>query len=256
MIDKNNMLTALIITFNEIGYIQDCISAIAFADEIIVVDSFSTDGTYEYLKAHPRVKVIQKSFNDFTSQKSFALDLATNDWVLFIDADEIVSNVLQTEILKKIRLKNPNNEVAFWVYRIFMFKKHSLKFSGTQTDKNIRLFRKSKVKFTPGKLVHETLEIDGSSGILKEKLIHYCYKNYDDYKRKIINYGRLKARQDFEKNKKFSYVLLVIKPLWTFFRKYIIRFGILDGKKGFILCYLNALGTYQRYKLLKSLGCK
>lgn len=255
MVDKNVMLTALIITYNEIEHIQKCIKGIDFADEIIVVDSFSTDGTYEYLKKHPKIKVIQKKFENFTSQKSFALQMATNDWVLFVDADEIVSKSLKLEILETI-CSNTNIHVAFWFYRIFMFENYPLKFSGTQTDKNIRLFRKNKVSFTPDKLVHETLQIDGTSGIFNEKLIHYCYKNYDDYKRKIINYGKLKALQDVEKNKKFSYLFLIVNPLWKFFQKYIIRFGILDGKRGFILCYLNALGSYERYKELKSLGCK
>lgn len=249
------MLTALVITYNEIEYIQKCIERIDFANEIIVVDSFSTDGTYEYLKEHPRVNVIQRPFENFTSQKSFTLDLATHDWVLFIDADEVVSEQLQLEILKTIDSKEIK-EVAFWFYRVFMFENHPLKYCGTQSDKNIRLFRKSKVNFNPRKIVHETLEINGTSGIFQTKLTHYCYKNYNDYKRKMITYGKLKANQDFKKNNQFNFVLLLLKPLWTFFRKYIIRFGFLDGKRGFILCYLNAIGTYERYKELKSLGCK
>lgn len=249
------MLTALVITYNEIEYIQKCIEGIDFANEIIVVDSFSTDGTYEYLKEHPRVNVIQRPFENFTSQKSFTLDLATHDWVLFIDADEVVSEQLQLEILKTIHSKEIK-EVAFWFYRVFMFENHPLKYCGTQSDKNIRLFRKSKVNFNPRKIVHETLEINGTSGIFQTKLTHYCYKNYNDYKRKMITYGKLKANQDFKKNNQFNFVLLLLKPLWTFFRKYIIRFGFLDGKRGFILCYLNAIGTYERYKELKSLGCK
>ena len=89
MITKKEQLTALVITFNEIGYIEKCIESVSFADEIIVVDSFSTDGTYEFLKDHPKVKVIQNPFENFTAQKSFALKQATNDWVLFLDADKM-----------------------------------------------------------------------------------------------------------------------------------------------------------------------
>ncbi len=250
---KNTSLSAVIITYNEINYIQRCVEAVEFADEIIVVDSFSTDGTFEYLKEHPRVDVIQNKFENFTSQKSFALGMVNHDWVLFIDADEVITKDLELEILETINLQEID-EVAFWFYRVFMFENHPLKYSGTQSDKNIRLFRKSKVKFNPRKLVHETLEINGASGVFKAKLIHYCYKNYEDYKTKIIYYGKLKAQQDFKKNKHFNYVLLLVKPFWTFFRKYIIRYGFLDGKRGFILCYLNAIGTYERYKELKSLG--
>lgn len=252
---KKISLSVVIITYNEINHIQSCIKAIEFADEITVVDSFSTDGTFEYLKNHPRVNVTQKKFENFTSQKTFALGLANHDWVLFIDADEVVSKELELEILETINSKHIK-DVAFWFYRVFMFENHPLKYCGTQSDKNIRLFRKSKVNFNPRKLVHETLEINGSSAVLKEKLIHYCYKNYEDYKRKIMYYGKLKAQQDFKKNKQFNYILLLVKPFWTFFRKYIIRYGFLDGKRGFILCYLNAVGTFQRYKELKSLGRK
>lgn len=249
------MLTALVITYNEIEYIQACIEGIAFANEIIVVDSFSNDGTFEYLKEHKRVKVLQNKFENFTKQKSFALNQATHDWVLFIDADEVVSKELELEILKTIYSKKIS-EVAFWFYRVFMFENHPLKYSGTQSDKNVRLFRKSKVNFNPRKIVHETLEINGASGIFQTKLTHFCYKNYDDYKKKMITYGKLKAKQDFKRNKQFNYVLLLAKPFWTFFRKYIIQLGFLDSKRGLILCYLNALGTYERYKELKSLGCK
>lgn len=254
MITNKEKLTALIITYNEIGYIEKCIDSISFADEIIVVDSFSTDGTYEYLKAHPKVRVIQNPFENFTAQKSFALRQATYDWVLFLDADEIVSNSLEEEI--KQTISSGTEIVAFWFYRQFMFKNEKLNYSGWQTDKNYRLFRKSKAKFSDCKIVHETLDVEGNSGILQEKLIHYCYKNYDDYKDKMLKYGRLKAVESFYKEKKYSYVMMGLKTGWKFFNHYILRLGILDGKKGFIICYLNALGVLERFKELKRLEQK
>ncbi|WP_297792442.1 glycosyltransferase family 2 protein [uncultured Eudoraea sp.] len=244
-------ITALIITFNEIGYIENCIESIRFADEIIVVDSFSTDGTYEYLVNLENVKVIQHPFDNFTLQKSFALNQATNDWVLFLDADEVVSKTLKKEILKTVN-SNPEHS-AYWFYRKFMFQNKSLSFSGWQTDKNYRLFRKSKAKFSEERLVHETLNVDGTSGFLKEKLIHFCYKNFEEYKEKILSYGRLKAKESFFKEKKFNYFYMIFKPAWKFFHRYILRFGILDGKKGIIICYLDSLGVLERYRELKRL---
>ncbi|SFR67943.1 MULTISPECIES: glycosyltransferase family 2 protein [Maribacter] len=254
MITKKEQLTALVITFNEIGYIEKCIESVSFADEIIVVDSFSTDGTYEFLKDHPKVKVIQNPFENFTAQKSFALKQATNDWVLFLDADEIVSDALQNEITETVA--SDTDISAFWFYRQFMFQNEKLNYSGWQTDKNYRLFRKSKAVFSDCKIVHETLDVDGTSGILKEKLTHYCYKNYEDYKGKMLKYGRLKAIESFYKEKKFSYVMMVLKTSWKFFNHYILRLGILDGKKGFIICYLNSLGVLERYNELKQLEQK
>lgn len=247
-------LSALIITYNEIGYIEKCIDSVSFADEIIVVDSYSTDGTYEYLLNHPKVKVIQNPFENFTAQKSFTLKQASNDWVLFLDADEVVTKGLQKEIIKTIN--NPNAHEAYWFYRKFMFQDKPLNYSGWQTDKNHRLFRKSKAHFTDKKIVHETLVVDGTSGILQEKLIHFCYKDYENYKEKMLKYGRLKAKEDFYKEKSFNYLLMTVKPIWKFLNHYVIRLGFLDGKKGWTICYLNALGVLERFRELKRLEKK
>ncbi|TXN35093.1 glycosyltransferase family 2 protein [Flagellimonas hymeniacidonis] len=247
-------LSALIITYNEMGYIEKCINSIAFADEIIVVDSFSTDGTYEYLQKHPKVKVIQNPFENFTAQKSFTLKQATNDWVLFVDADEVVSDKLQREITETINDSNACE--AYWFYRKFMFQDTPLNFSGWQTDKNHRLFRKSKARFTDRKIVHETLDVDGTSCILKEKLTHYCYKDYQDYKGKMLRYGQLKAKEAFYREKQFNYVFMILKPFWKFFNHFVIRLGFLDGKKGLTISYLNALGVLERYRELKKLEKK
>ncbi len=247
-------ISALVITYNEIGYIERCINSIKFADEIIVVDSFSTDGTYEYLKNQEKVKVIQRPFDNFTAQKSFALEQANNDWVLFLDADEVVTETLRNEIISTVQIDS--NIVAYWFYRKFMFKNNELKFSGWQTDKNYRLFKKSKVKFSDRKIVHETLDIDGASGIFTSKLTHYCYKNYASYKAKMINYGKLKAKEDFFKETKYNHMALIFKPLWKFLNHYFIRLGFLDGKKGIIICYLNALSDLERYRMLRTLEAK
>lgn len=244
-------LSALIITYNEVGYIEKCIDSISFADEIIVVDSYSTDGTHDFLLNHPKVKVIQRPFLNFTDQKSYALSQASNDWILFVDADEVVSQSLQLEIIQTIN--SPNPKAAYWFYRKFIYKNRPLHFSGWQTDKNHRLFRKSKVRFTSERLVHETLQVDGESGKFSEKLTHYCYKNYAVYKSKMLHYGRLKAQEELQKGKRFNYAKMIVKPTWKFFHNYILRLGFLDMKKGINVCYLNALSVYKRYHELRRL---
>ncbi|MCX2720470.1 glycosyltransferase family 2 protein [Lentiprolixibacter aurantiacus] len=254
MKDPGNKITALIITYNEMGYIQKCIDSISFVDEIVVVDSYSTDGTYEYLLSQPNVRVVQNPFNNFTAQKSFALKLAKNDWILFVDADEVVSPVLQKEIVDTVN--SNSTHAAYWFYRTFMFGNKVLRFSGWQTDKNYRLFRKSKACFTDKKIVHETLEVNGTTGIFREKLTHYCYKNYEDYKKKMLSYGRMKATEDFYKEKRFNYFSFLFKPTWKFVNHYFLRLGILDGKKGMIICYLNALCEIERNRELKKLERK
>ncbi|UOB18262.1 glycosyltransferase family 2 protein [Abyssalbus ytuae] len=244
-------LTAIIITFNEIDYITQCVNSILFADEIIAVDSFSTDGTWEFLNSHPKIKAIQHPFENFTTQKSYALQQASNDWVYFLDADERVTPSLQKEIIQTINSKDTAS--AYWNYRSFMFENKRLYFSGWQTDKIQRLFRKSRCEFVDDRLVHETLKVDGSQAKLKEKLIHYSYKNYEDYKGKMLKYGRLRALEEFNKGKKWTLLHQILRPCWKYFNHYIIRLGILDGKKGIIICYLNALGVHERYKELKRL---
>lgn len=249
---KANKISAVLITYNEDIHINAVLENVKFADEIIVVDSFSTDGTIEKIKEHPNVKLIQRPFLNYTDQKSYALKQATHDWVLFLDADERVPDRLRNEILKTVNSSKPTAD-AYYFYRTFMFKNKILHFSGWQSDKNYRLFRKSKVHFTQDRIVHETLVVDGPSGVLKNKLIHYSYKNYEDYKGKMIKYGQMKAQEELKKDYTPNYYHFVFRPFYKFFNHYILRFGILDGKKGIIICYLNALGVYSRYKELKRL---
>lgn len=251
MIAQKEKLSALIITFNEIGFIEQCIESVSFADEIVVVDSYSTDGTYEFLKNHPKVRVIQNPFKNFTAQKSFTLQQAKHNWVLFLDADEVVGKGLREEIITTIN--GASDHVAYWFYRTFMFQDRQLRYSGWQTDKNYRLFKKDKVQFSTKRIVHETLEIEGTSGILKERLVHYCYRNYENYKGKMIRYGQLKALEALRDHKRFSMAHLILKPTYKFLYGYIVRLGILDGAKGITICYLNALSDWERYIELRKL---
>ncbi len=248
-------ITALMITYNEIEHIESVLANLAFADEIIVVDSFSTDGTVEVIRRHPNVKLIQREFRNFTDQKSFALEQATYDWVIFMDADEMIPTNLKKEILETIN--NPKNVAnAYYFYRTFMFKDRVLRFSGWQTDKNYRLFRRSKVHFLEERIVHETLVVEGSSDVLKNKLIHYSYKDYQDYKDKMIKYGQMKALEELDKDYNPNVYHFILRPFYKFLNHYILRFGILDGKKGVIISYLNALGVYARYQELRRLRRK
>lgn len=227
------------------------IDTVAFADEIIVIDSFSNDGTYEALLNDSRVQVIQKKFVDFASQRNFALTKASHNWVLFIDADERIPALLRKEIQKTITSDSP--AAAYYFYRQFMFKKKPLRFSGLQTDKIYRLFQKDMATYIPSKIVHEDLEVIGESGAMKNKLLHYFYDDYNIYKGKMIAYGKLKGKELFLKGDRHSLLKQYLKPLYKFITHYIIRLGVLDGKKGWIISKLNALSVYERYKELKRL---
>lgn len=245
------MITGLIITYNEEKHIKSVLENIEFVDEIIVVDSYSNDQTIEIIKSFPKVKLYQRKFDDFTSQRNYALSLASNDWILFIDADERVTAELKKEIINTTTLETDIS--AYYFYRKFMYKNKPLHFSGWQTDKNFRLFKKSKCSYINERLVHETLQVNGKIGILQNKLIHYSFDEFSKYKSKMISYGKLRAKELYLKGKKYNLLIHIFKPLYKFLYDYIIRLGFLDGKKGIVICYLNALSVYSRYPELKRL---
>ncbi|WP_289658042.1 glycosyltransferase family 2 protein [Flavobacterium panacagri] len=244
-------LSALIITLNEELHIKSLLENLDFADEIIVVDSFSNDKTVAIVNSFKNVILIQNKFENFTTQRNFALQQASYNWVLFIDADERVTPELKSEIISI--LQNPKSASAYLTYRIFKFKNKNLLFSGWQTDKIFRLFDKSKCSYVEEKLVHEKLLVNGTIEKTKNKIIHYSYKNYHDYKLKMINYGTLKAIEKFKKGQKSTFLMPFLHPSYKFLYQFIIRLGFLDGIKGIIICYLNAYSVYIRYIKLKEL---
>ncbi len=231
-------------------HIDALISNLHFVDEIVFVDSFSTDGTVEKIQSQTGVAFYQKKFESFPSQKNFALSKATHDWILFIDADERVSDKGVEEILHLVKNTSHN---AFWARFQYYFGEKKIRFSGLQSARSVRLFRKSKCSYDTGKLVHEALIIEGSSGELKYKFKHYNFRDFEHYKSKIRIYAQLKAKNHFNQGKKPSFLLACLKCVYRFINHYILRLGILDGKVGFVISYLNAYGIIYRYKVLKEL---
>ena len=249
--NKTNKISALLITYNEVNHINQVIDNIDFADEIIVIDSFSNDGTFEKLKALHNVKTIQREFKNFSDQRNFAINQATNDWILFIDADERITNKLKTEIFEEI--KTQNSVAGYLVKRQFFFKHKKIRFSGFQTDTTYRLFKKGKVKYIEDKIVHEMPLIDGKSKVLKNFMLHYCFDSAEHYKSKMEHYASLKAQELFKKGKKSNVFHFYLRPFYKFITNYFFRLGFLDGKEGFTICYLSAYGVSYRYKKLKKL---
>jgi glycosyltransferase involved in cell wall biosynthesis len=249
--NNSKKLSVLIITLNEEENLKKLLPNLDFADEIIIIDSFSNDQTEMVSKSFPKVTFLQHAFENFSIQRNFAISQAKNDWVLFLDADEILTPQLKQEIIDTLQ----NNIVysAYFFERIFMFENIILKYSGNQTDKIFRLFNKKFAKYDENRLVHEKLIVDGKIGFLKNKLIHYSYSSYQDYKEKIIFYGKFKAQEKFLKKLKPSLIIQLLHPSYNFLYNYFIRLGFLDGKKGIIICYLNAYSIVIRYRELKKL---
>jgi glycosyltransferase involved in cell wall biosynthesis len=244
-------VSALIITYNEEQNIKSVINDLDFAEEIVVIDSFSTDQTTAIASSHKNVKVVQHAFENYAAQRNFAISLAKNNWILFLDADERISTELKDEIIETVTQKE--GQSAYFFDRTFMFKNKKLHFSGWQTDKIFRLFQKDKGHYATQKIVHEKLIVKGTIGKLKNKLIHFSYKDYCSYKQKMILYGKLKAQEELNKGTQPNFFHFYIRPLYQFLYQYLVRLGILDGKKGIIICYLNALSVFVRFQELKKI---
>ena len=254
VINNNLFLTALVITYNEEKNIATLIEELQFANEIIVVDSFSTDATVAIAASCKNTKVYQHPFKNYADQRNYAISLASNPWILFLDGDERLTHELKEEIIQTTLKKKHHS--AYYFYRTSMFKNHKLHFSGRQTEKVFRLFRKDKAYYDTQKTVHERLIVTGTIGTLKHKLIHFSYSNYSTYKLKMIRYGILKAGDELVKGTNPNFFHLYIRPIYQFIYLYFIRLGILDGKKGIIISYLNALSVFVRFHELKKMKSK
>lgn len=247
-------LSALIITYNEERHIAEVIDDLDFADEIIVVDSFSTDQTPNLVRASGKAQLIEHAFLNYTDQRNFAIGAAKNQWILFLDADERFTPALKDEVISTIQ--QPDAKDAYLFYRKFMFQDKELHYSGWQTDKIFRLFKKDKAHYTTERLVHEKLTVDGEIGKLKNKLIHFSYTDFESYKKKMESYGKFKAREAFLKGVRPNFLNVYLHPAYKFLYTFLVRRGFLDGKKGWIICYLNAYSVAVRYRELKKMTAK
>ena len=243
-------ITAIILTLNEEGNIERALDSVSFAEEVIVIDSFSEDKTVALAKAK-KAKVLQREFDDFSSQKNYAISKASNSWVFLLDADEYVTNELRKNIEKTVSEKT--DLVGYYVWRKTFMKGRQIKFGG-HTNKIIRLFKKE-TSYYEG-VVHEKNCVNGKVGFLEGYLNHYTYKNYNHFKNKIEFYAKLKAQDLFTDKETVNLYHLYIKPFARFCIHYFLKLGFLDGKNGIIFSYLMGYGVWRRYKELNLLNAE
>jgi heptosyltransferase-2 len=249
MSDHTTKISALAIVFNEEHNIREYLDNMAFADEIIIVDSFSTDATSSIIKEeYPHVRFYQRVFDDFSSQRNYTLNLAENDWVMFFDADERVTQKGINEIVSVVK-SNPE-EVAFWFKRIFYYKGKPMVNNSFNKDRTIRLFRKSKCRYSD-KLVHETLTVNGKAGSLKESIHHYSFKSREDFLSKRLQYSQLKAKELHQKGIRTNLYHLSVRPAFRFFKYYVLGLGFLNGKRGLEIAHILGYHVYMRYVYLR-----
>jgi glycosyltransferase involved in cell wall biosynthesis len=242
-------LTAIIPTFNEAHNIVDAIQSIDFADEILIVDSFSTDNTLELAK--PLVtKIIQREYENSASQKNWAIPQAKHEWILLLDADERITPELKDEIVEK--LKSSPSESGFWIRRKNHFMGKHIRFSGWQGDKVIRLFKRDECKYEP-KHVHAEIVTEGEVGWLKNRIWHNTFVTREAFHNKLVRYAKWQAKDYDKRTPVITPFHTVIKPAVRFLKHYIIQLGVLDGRTGFIISRFQANAVRMRYKYLKEM---
>ena len=241
-------LTAIVPVGNEAHNIREVLESVSFADEIMVVDSFSSDDTVAIAREYTDF-IVQREYLYSSSQKNWAIPQATHNWILLVDADERVTPELRDEIQSILRSETPPNVVAYWIYRMNHFMGKRICYSGWQNDKVIRFFRKDKCRYED-KMVHAEIEADGEVGYLKHKFYHNTYTTMDSHIKKLNRYAAWQARDYDKMTYRLTLFHFIIKPVWGFFKHYIVQMGFRDGIPGILISYLHAYAIILRYSKL------
>lgn len=245
-------LSVIVIVRNEEHDLRDCLASVAWADEIVVVDSGSTDATLAIAREFTP-HVYEHDWQGFGVQKNRALSYAGGDWVLSLDADERVTPELRREI--EAILASNQAYAAYDIPRLSNYCGRFMRHSGWYPDYVTRLFRRGSARFSDD-LVHERLLVDGDVGKLQAELLHYAFDGMEEVLRKMDMYSTAGAQKMRQRGRKATLTGAVLRGLWSFVRSYVLRGGFLDGREGFMLAVSNAEGTYYRYVKLLLLNRK
>ncbi len=239
-------VSVAIITKNEEHNIRYCLESVRWADEVVVVDSGSTDATTDICREFG-CRVFETSWLGFAKTKQFAVNQCTNEWVFVLDADEVVSERLQAAIPAIINHSGYN---GFRIKRESFYLGKAIKYSGWNRDFTLRLFRKDKGRFN-NKLVHESVFIhEGMIGEVRHPILHYTYPRVEVHIEKMVRYAKLGAEQRYADGKRSNFVRPMISGMFKFFKMFVLKAGMLDGKEGLILALNASFGEYLKYIFL------
>jgi glycosyltransferase involved in cell wall biosynthesis len=243
-------LSACIICFNEERNITRCLESVSWADEIVVVDSMSDDKTVELVRSYD-VHLHQRAWSGYVDQKNYALSKANGEWVLSLDADEEVSEVLRTEIQETVAGQPAMN--GYRIPRRSYYLGRRINHCGFYPDRQLRLFRKALGHWTGGR-VHERVEVQGIVGDLKNDLLHYPYQDsLSGLLRKTDAFSNLMAEDLYEKGKRYHVGKLIARPVIKFVEVYFLKLGFMDRFPGLIIATFSAFAMFIRYAKLREL---
>jgi len=246
MTQSKQKISVTIRTFNEELNIRECLESVSWADEIVVVDSRSTDRTVAIAREFTDRVIIQPWLGHI-AQSQFATDQTENRWVLHMDADERVTPALRDEILA-LDLENSPCD-AYEMPRRHFFMQRWIGHSGWYPDRKIRLFRKDRCRWG-GYAPHDELKVKGRKAVLKNNLLHYIYRDIAHFAATKNTYSTLTAEDHFGNKRRARIADFTLRPLYAFLYRYLVRLGILDGTAGFLICVMEAHGVFMKYSKL------
>ena len=242
-------LTVIIPCFNEDAVIADCLASVRFADEILVVDSYSTDRTLEIARRYA-TRILQHEYINSAAQKNWVIPQAQHDWVLIVDSDERVTPELQAEV--KAILSAPQFD-GYWIRRRNFFLGKEIRYGTWRTDKVLRLFRRDRGRYQ-NKHVHAEIELGSAVGWCRGKLEHYSYRSIDDYLRKVPRYSSWGALNARERGRSASVWSIAGHSCGAFLKSYVLKFGLLDGMAGLIIAGMEGYLAFLKYAKLYELN--
>jgi len=245
---KKATISVAIITLNEEDRLPTCLATLDFADEVVVVDSGSSDQTVEVAKKYG-ARVFNKAWQGFGAQKQFAIDQCRCDWVLIVDADEQLLPETLEEIKKTVKL---SADSAYSLPRKNYFLNRWIRHAGWWPDRTVRLFKRGSAHMPPA-LVHESLVVQGSVGKLVNPLVHIPFRDLAHMLKKMEAYSTAGARALHRKGKRSSYSKAFFRAVWAFFYNYLIRIGMLDGGPGLVIAISDAVNNFFKYVKLMEL---
>lgn len=236
-------ISGIVIVKNEEARIGRCLESMHWLDEIVVVDSGSTDGTREICTHYDKVRFFSHEWEGFGRQKNIALQAAVGEWVLSVDADELVTSELVAEIDRV--LQSPKCD-GYYIQRKNFYRGKWIRHSGWWPDPVLRLFRRDKGRFSD-RMVHESVELEGTAGYLKAALEHHSFATVTDFIKKADDYSTLGALMLMQHGRRASASLALLKSFAAFVKTLVVKRGFLDGFSGVLIAYSNATGVFYRY---------
>src|SRR5580704_11370539 len=236
-------ISAAIITYNEERNIARSLESLRCCDEIVVIDSGSTDRTVE-LATKLGARVLDVAWRGYAGQKNHAVECCQNDWVLSLDADEALSESLEAEIWQ-IKKNGPDYD-AYTMPRLAQYLGRWILHSGWYPDRKVRLYHRAKARWV-GEYVHESVKVEGRVGNLDSNLLHFTCDSLSEHLKTMDRYTTLAAEQLLATGEKVTWGRLVLEPPWTFFQTYFVKLGFLDGVEGLAIANMAALYNFVKY---------